>query len=357
MPPFPESRLTRRRFLGGAVAAAALSILPRDSFAGEEPKLNFYNWDDYIGETTLADFKGRTGITVRLDLFVDNGELFARLKAGNPGYDVIVPTNDFLERMIAHDMLMPLDHAAIPNMANIEPAFRDAAFDPGRRHSVPYLWGTMGIGYRKSRCDGIPDSWRWLYQSDRYSGRGALLSDAGSVLGAAFKYLGHPLNTADPRIIKMAEDLIIAQKPHLKRFAPDTGQDLLLSGEVDIVMEWNGDILQAMEEDDDIAYVVPREGSAVWEDVLAIPRGAPHPGNAHAFMNFILEAHVGAAIADAVRYATPNAAAKALLPPSYREDPVIFPSEATLKTCEPGRYAGPETARLYDAAWTRIQAA
>ena len=357
MRPLSEIRLTRRRFLKGTVAAAAgLSLLPRTS-SGEEPRLNFYNWDDYIGDTTLADFKARTGTTVRMDLFADNGELFGRLKAGNPGYDVIVPTNDFVERMIAHDMLMPLDHAAIPNMTNIEPAFRDVSFDPGRRHSIPYLWGTMGIGYRKSRCDGIPDSWRWLYQSDRYSGRCALLSDAGSVLGAAFKYLGHPLNTADPKVLKMAEDLIVAQKPHLKLFAPDTGQDLLLSGDVDIVMEWNGDILQAMEKDGDIAYIVPREGSAVWEDALAIPRGAPHPENAHAFMNFILEAEVGAAVADAVRYATPNAAAKALLPPSYRDDPVIFPSEETLKACERSRYPGPETARLYDAAWRRIRAA
>ncbi len=357
MRPLSEHRLTRRRFLGGAVAAAALSILPRTGFAREEPRLNFYNWDDYIGETTLADFKARTGISVRMDLFADNDELFAKLKAGNPGYDVIVPTNDSVERMIAHDMLMPLDHAAIPNMANIEPAFRDAAFDPGRRHSIPYLWGTLGIGYRKSRCDGIPDSWRWLYQSDRYRGRCALQSDAGSVLGAAFKYLGYPLNTTEPKIIKIAEALIVAQKPHLKLFAPDTGQDLLLSGEVDVVMEWNGDILQAKEKVDDIGYVVPREGSAVWEDALVIPRGAPHPENAHAFMNFILEAEVGAAIADAVRYATPNAAAKALLPASYREDPAIFPNEATLAACESSRYPGPETARLYDAAWARIQAA
>ncbi len=270
---------------------------------------------------------------------------------------MIVPTNDFVERMIAADMLMPLDHAAIPNMANIEPAFRDAAFDPGRRHSIPYMWGTMGIGYRKSRCDGVPDSWRWLYDSDRYSGRCALLSEAGAVLGAAFKYMGHPLNTGDPKIVEAAETLIVAQKPHLKLFAPDNGQDLLLSGEVDIAMEWNGDILQAMAKDDDISYVVPREGSILWQDTLAIPRGAPHPENAHAFMNFVLEAEAGAAIAEAIRYATPNAAAKALLPADYTGNPGIFPKAETLAACEPALYRGKEVARLYEAAWTRIRAA
>lgn len=350
-------RPTRRRFLAGTGAAAGLSILPQAAFAGEEPQLNFYNWDTYIGETTLADFEARTGIKVRMDLYADNDELFARLRAGNPGYDVIVPTNDFVERMIAADMLMPLDHAAIPNMANIDPAFRDAAFDPGRRHSVPYMWGTMGIGYRKSRCDGVPDSWRWLYDSDRYSGRCALLGEAGAVLGAAFKYMGHPLNSTDPELVEAAETLIVAQKPHLKLFAPDNGQDLLLSGEVDIAMEWNGDILQATAKDGDIAYVVPREGSILWEDTLAIPRRAPHPENAHAFMNFVLEAEAGAAIARTIRYATPNAAAKALLPADYTGNPAIFPSGETLAACEPALYRGEETARLYEAAWTRIRAA
>lgn len=122
-------------------------------------------------------------------------------------------------------------------------------------------------------------------------------------------------------------------------------------------MEWNGDILQAMEKDDDISYVVPREGSILWEDALAIPRGAPHPENAHAFLNFILGAEAGAAIAATIRYATPNAAAKALLPASYLENPVIYPDDMTLSRCEPALYLGEEVARLYEATWSRIQAA
>ena len=206
-------RLTRRRFMAGMGMAAAVSLLPSDGFAREEPKLNFYNWDSYVGKTTLSDFKAKTGVSVRMDIYSDNEELFAKLKAGNPGYDVIAPSNDFVERMVAADMLTPLDHEAIPNMVNIEHAFRDAAFDPGRLHSIPYMWGTMGIGYRKSRCDGTPDSWRWLFDSGRYRGRCALLSEASSVLGAAFKYMRHPLNTSDPKVVKAAERMIIAQKP------------------------------------------------------------------------------------------------------------------------------------------------
>lgn len=355
---FPKGRLSRRRFLAGTGAVAAgISVLPGRGWSAEEAKLNFYNWDTYIGETTLDDFKTASGVEVKMDLFADNDELFAKLKGGNPGYDVIVPSNDFVQRMIAAEMLMPLDHAAIPNKANLQTAFLDPSFDPGRKFSMPYMWGTMGIGYRKSKTDGVPDSWKWLVDSDRYKGKCALLSEAVGVLGITFKYMGHSLNAKDPKIIKAAEALLIKQKPNIKVFAPDNGQDLLLSGEVDLTMEWNGDILQVMAEDPDISYVVPKEGSVVWEDTLAIPRGAPHPENAHKFINFLLEAQAGAGIAEVIQYATPNAAAKALMPESYSKNPAIFPSDETLAACEAAVYQGPEVVRLYEEAWTRIQAA
>ena len=355
---FPNGRLSRRRFLAGTGAVAAgISILPSRGWSAEDAKVNFYNWDTYIGETTLADFKTASGVEVKMDLFADNDELFAKLKGGNPGYDVIVPSNDFVERMIAADLLMPLDHAAIPNKANVQSAFLDVAFDPGRKFSMPYMWGTMGIGYRVSKTDGVPDSWQWLVDSDRYKGKCALLSESVGVLGITFKYMGHSLNATDPKIIKAAEALLIKQKPNIKVFAPDNGQDLLLSGEVDITMEWNGDILQVMGEDPDLSYVVPKEGSVVWEDTLAIPRGAPHPRNAHDFINFLLEAEAGAGIAKLIQYATPNAAAKALMPDSYTQNPAIFPSDETLAACEAAIYQGPEVVRLYEEAWTRILAA
>ena len=165
-------RLSRRRFLAGTGAVAAgLTFAPKLGWSAEEAKLNFYNWDTYIGETTLADFKDASGIEVKMDLFADNDELFAKLKEGNPGYDVIVPTNDYVERMITANMLLPINRAQITNFGNIDRAFQDAAFDPGRKHSMPYMWGTQGIGYRKSAVKGVPDSWKHLLDSDEYSGR------------------------------------------------------------------------------------------------------------------------------------------------------------------------------------------
>ncbi len=350
--------LNRRSFLAGTGAVAAgLTFGPGNVFAAEEPKLNFYNWDTYIGEDTLPDFKKATGISVTMDLYADNDELFAKLKEGNPGYDVIVPTNDYVERMILARMLEPIEHKLLKNFGNIDPVFQDATFDPGRKYSIPYMWGTIGIGYRKSRVDGVPDSWKWIYDSDKYSGKVSLLGDGLTVIQMALKYLGHSMNTTDPALIKQAEELIIRQKPHIKVFAKDNGQDLLLSGEVDLAQEWNGDILQVMAEDDDIGFVVPKEGALLWQDSLCIPAGAPHPVNAHKFIDFILDAKVGAAIADYIQYATPNAAAKALMPDSYTKNPAIFPTDEVIRASEASIYLGTEHTRLIDETWTRIQAA
>ena len=351
-------RLSRRSLLAGTGAVAAgLTFGPKLSWAVEEPKLNFYNWDTYIGETTLEDFGKLSGIEVKMDLYADNAELFAKLKEGNPGYDLIVPTNDYVERMMLAKMLLPINRDLITNFGNIDPAFQDAAFDPGRKFSMPYMWGTQGIGYRKSKVSATPDSWKALLDSDEYSGRIALLGDSTSSLGAALKYLGYSYNSTDAAEIKAAEVLLIKQKPHIKAFADDNGQDLLLSGEVDLTMEWNGDILQVMEEDDDISYVVPKEGSLVWEDCMCIPVGGPHPENAHKFMNYILDAEAGAAIADFIYYATPNKAARAYLEDDYNKNPAIFPDDATLARCEPSIYLGEEATRVRDETWTRVEAA
>ena len=353
-----KAPLSRRKFLASSGAAAiGVTLSGKFAMSAEDAKVNFYNWDTYIGETTLEDFTEATGVEVQYDLFADNDELFAKLKTGNPGYDLIVPTNDYVERMIQSNMLEPLDHSKIPNIANIDPVFMDPAFDPGRKYSLSYMWGTIGIGYRKSAVDSVPDSWKWLYDSDKYAGRIALLGDGGTVLQIAMKYLGHSLNTTDPAIIKQAEEMLIKQKPYIKAFAPDNGQDLLLAGEVDLAMEWNGDILQAMEEDDDIGYVVPKEGGLLWEDTLCIPTGAPHPENAHKLINFILDPAVGADIAAFIYYATPNKAAKSLMDKDYTDNPAIFPPPDVIARSETAIYPGQKVTRLLDEAWTRVKAA
>jgi len=352
----PFRRPTRRSFLAGTGAVAAgLTFRPNRALAAG--KLNFYNWDTYIGETTLADFTAATGIEVQYDLYADNDELFAKLKNGNPGYDLIVPTNDYVERMILADMIVPLDHSKIPNMKNIDPNFTNPAFDPGRKFSMPYMWGSIGIGYRKSAVEGVPDSWSWLFTSDKYAGRIAMLGDGGTVFQMALKLMGKSLNDWADENIAAAEEMVIKQKPNIVAIAPDNGQDLLLAGEADLVMEWNGDILQAMEEDNDLGYVVPQEGGLLWEDALCIPTGAPNPDNAHAMINFILDAEVGRDIAEFIYYATPNAAAKELTASEYKDNPAIFPSAEVIAKSETSIFPGQEVTQKIDAAWTRVKAA
>jgi spermidine/putrescine transport system substrate-binding protein len=355
----PRFSPSRRAVLKGTGAlAVGLTFLPRFSLAEEEKKLNFYNWDTYIGTDTLANFQAATGIETKLDLFADNDELFAKLKGGNPGYDVIVPTNDNLERMIKAGLVQPLDHSKIPNMVNIDKPFQDATFDPGRKYSLPYMWGTLGIGYRKTAVgDTAIDSWKVLLDSDQFAGKLSLLGDAANCIGAALKYQGFSFNSTNADELKKAEDLLIAQKKNIKVFADDNGQDLLASGEVDVCMEWNGDIIQVMAEDQDLNYAVPTEGTLLWQDTLAIPTGAPHPMNAHAFLNYLLDAEAGKHIAETIQYATANAAAKALMDKTYIENPAIFPPAEVIAKCEAGLYLGEEATKVRDEIWTRVQAA
>jgi spermidine/putrescine transport system substrate-binding protein len=360
-----SGRGASRRSLLTAFGAAAIGVSfsacsqpgAAPASGGEEPKLNFYNWDTYIGETTLADFKAANGVDVNMSLFATNDELFAKLKAGNPGFDVIVPSNEFVSRMTEAKLIQALDHSKIPNLKNIDPSFMNPDYDPSRKMSAPYTWLVLGIGYRKSKVKGVPDSWKWLFDSDAYKGKIALLSESADLIRLAAKYKGHSVNNIPPEMIAEIEKMLIRQKPFVKAFHEDNGQDMLLSGEVDLVLEYNGDIAQIMTEDPDIGFVVPKEGSLINSDNLCIPVGAPRPNNAHAFINYLLDAEAGKKISETILYPTPNAAAKALMPESYRNNPAIFPPADVMAKCEYGAFEGAEKASLYEEVVTRVRAA
>ncbi len=352
--PLPMPMLNRRGLLGSSLAVAAVVGSHPRLLNAQAREVNVFNWDTYIGPDTVDDFTEATGIEVRYDLFGSSDELFGRLREGNPGYDVIYPSNDYVERMIVADMLVPLDHSRIPNIANLDPAFTNPRFDPGRVYSVPYFWGTIGIGYRTTAAQ--PTSWKAVFDSDEHAGRISLLNDKNT-LQAALLYLGYSLNTENPDEINEAAELLIRQKPNIKTFGPDNGQDLLIAGEVDICLEWNGDILQVMEEDDELSYVVPEEGAMLWEDAMAIPKGGPNPDEAHEWINFILDAEVHGAIATYIKYPLPNKAAKAFIPEEDLNNPAIYPPEAVMEKLEVSVYKGEEIETLYEQALTRVLAA
>ena len=349
-----------QQFGGVAVGISFGGLAGCGGGGGSGRSVNVHNWATYTGETTNEDFTTATGISVNYTNFASNDELFAQFRAGNPGYDVIVPSNEYVTRMSQAQMLQQLDKSLIPNAANILPDFQDAAFDPGRVYSMPYTWLCIGIGYRKSRMpspDFVPNSWRYLLDSPQFSQRIAVLGESADLIRLAAKYKGHSINGIPPAVLTEVEQMLIRQKPHIKQFHSDTGQDLLASGEVDLVMEYNGDIAQAITEDDDLAWTFANEGSMQNQDCLCIPTGAPNLEAAYAYINYILDGPPGAGIAEYIQYATPNGAARDLMPDSYKNNPIVYPPPAEMAKLEYGAFEGDDVSRLYEEIFTRISAA
>ncbi len=356
----PTPRINRRSALkGGLGFALGVTLLPYKSMSAEEKKMNLYSWDSYLGENTLADFTRATGITAKIDIYGNNDELFAKLKAGNPGYDVILPSANWVQRFQKAGMLMPLDHGKIPNIKNYDKDFMDGEFDPGRKYSLAYVWGTFGIGYRKSKAKTKPDSWKYVLDSADFDGKISIQADAEYALGSALQYLGYSWNSTNAKELAKAKDLLIGAKKHIKLFAKDNGDSLLASGDVDICSEYGGDVLGQMQKDttNDLDYILPKEGGNKWQDTMSIAKGAPHPGNAYAYINWICDAKVNAELMAAINYPTPNAAAKALMSDDYKNNPIIFPSAAALKKAEPSLYLGEDATSAREEIWTAVQAA
>lgn len=348
-------RLGRRNFLKGTGAAVAALSFGGSAAFGEDKQLNVYNWDTYIGDTTLETFTEASGINVQYDLYANLEEMYAKFQEGNPGYDVIFPSDYMIETMIKAGMLEELDHSRVANFEHIDPNFLNPSFDPGCKHNVPYFWGSVGIGYRKSKVEA-PDSWKVLFDSDQHAGRIALLADSRFVLAIALMYLGHSANSTNAEEIGAARDLLIQQKKNLKAFVPDSGQDMLIAGDVDVVMEWNGDVLKVMAEDDDLSYAVPNEGSVVWVDGLCIPKGAPNVEAAYEFINHIHDPKVNAEIANTIHYATSNKAAREFVDKADLENPAVYLPDEIVAKCQSLIDVG-DALKLYDEAWTAIQAA
>ena len=313
-------------FLATTASAQSEWTCP-EGFAGQT--LSVYNWSTYIAEDTIANFEAACDVRVIYDTYPTDDDMLVRLRQGNPGFDVVVPSDVVASLMIAEGLLEELDHARIPNLANVAPTFLDLAFDPGNRYTVPYQWGTTGIGYNADRVDEVT-SWADLFEHD---GPVAWLADTTQMLGVALIMTGHDPNSSDPDELEEAKRFLIDNGRNVVYIAGDDGQEMLARGEVDMVVEYSGDIFQIMDECecDTYGYVIPAEGANFWVDSLAIPRGAPNAALAHAFIDYVLDPHVGADISNYTAYGTPNQAALdlGLIDEELASDPGIYPSEET----------------------------
>lgn len=315
--------------------------------------LNFYNWSYYIGETTIPDFQDMTGVRVRYDNYSSNEEVLARLQAGVSGYDLVVPSDYMVEVMASLGLLRPLNHDNLPNLVHMDQRFLGLPYDPENRYSIPYQWGSAGIGVNTARIPEFEESWELLWD-EKYSGRISMLDDMRSGLVPALKRLGYSVNTTNEQELEEALQLMILQKPIVKAYTSDTYIDLLKSGDVWIAYGWSGDIYQVARDNPDIRFFIPKEGTYLWVDNMVIPRNAPSPYTAEVFMNYIMDPVVSAGITNATWYASPNRNAVPHIRPEITEDPSIYLPDNILDRSEFLQDVGEQT-RAYERIWSRLK--
>ncbi len=338
----------------------------------EEKILFVYNWSDYIGETTIADFEKKTGIKVTYDVFDSNEVLETKLLAGHTDYDVVVPSANFLQRQIMAGVFLKLDKSKLPNLGNMDPEImsRVAQHDPGNDHAINYLWGTTGIGYnpdmvKKALGTDTIDSWSAIFDpanAAKLAKCGISMLDAPSeVMDSALIYLGRDPNSEKADDLAAAEELLMKVRPYVRYFHSSQYINDLATGEICVSLGWSGDAVQARkrgreaEKPVNVAYAVPKEGAIMWFDMLAIPADAPHPGNAHAFLNFIMDPAVAAGISNFVAYANGNSASLPFIRDEVKNDPSVYPTAEARKNLHPHLAESQEFSRDLNRAWTRVR--
>ncbi len=361
----PVFSLLRNALLVGAGLTLAVGVQAAST-------VHIYNWSDYIGETTLADFEKATGIKPVYDVFDSNETLEGKLLAGHTGYDVVVPSNHFLGKQIKAGAFQKLDKAQLPNYANLDPVLlkRLERNDPGNQYAVPYLWGTNGIGYNVEKVKAVLgvdkiDSWAMLFEPEnikKLSSCGVSFLDSGDeMIPAMLNYLGLNPNSVNPEDYKKAEAQLLKIRPYVTYFNSSKYISDLANGEICVAAGFSGDIFQARErasEADkgiDIAYVIPKEGGNLWFDMLAIPRDAANVKQAHAFINYLLKPEVIAQVSDTVGYANPNPKAGELMDQKVRTDEAVYPSQAVVDKLYVNSELPPKIQRLMTRSWTRIK--
>ena len=337
--------------------------------------MRVYNWSDYIAEDSLERFTEETGIEVVYEVYDSNEVLEAALLSGRSGYDVVVPSNHYLTRQISAGVYMELDHDQIPNMVNLNPDLMDDLeyVDPGSQYSIPYMWGTNGIGYNLERVteilgDDAPlDSWALIFDPEittalNQGGCGISMLDSGDeMLSPAMAYLGLSPLSEESEDLEAAGELIAAVRDNITYFHSSRYISDLANGDICVAAGYSGDIFQAADRaaeagrDFTIEYSIPKEGAALWFDMMAIPSDAPNPENAHAFINFILEPEIAAAITEYVVYANPNLAANEYLAPEILNDPAVYPDQEVMDNLYVAEEKPLAVQRMRTRIWNRVK--
>ena len=359
------------------LTALTFALTAGTGHAADEKVLNVYNWADYIAPDTIANFEKETGIKVRYDNFDSNESLHAKLVAGKSGYDIVVPGSHFAKMQIQAGLLAKLDPAKIPNLKNLDPAVQSqlATVDPGNQHLVTWLWGYTTVGINadkvKAALGSMPmpeNAWDLVFKPEyasKLKGCGiTVLDSASEVIPIALKYLGREPYSSKAEDYAEVAKMLKAIRPNVSRFA-GSGSDYIeqmARGRVCAVVGWSGDIMiakdksAAAKQPQNLQVLLPKTGGLLFFDTMAIPADAPHPENAHAFINYILKPEVHASLTNAVFYANPNLAARQYVKPSIAQDKAVFPDAAGMATMIPPDAPDQATRRLVTRTFTNFKA-
>jgi putrescine transport system substrate-binding protein len=340
--------------------------------AGSSKVLNLFIWSDYLAPNTLSDFEKQTGIKVHVAYFDTNETLETKLLAGSSGYDIVVPTASYFERQIKAGVYLTLDKSKLPNLKNMDPQLmaRVAIHDPGNEHGVIYTWGTNGIGYNEKMVkaampDAPLDSWRLVFDpavASKVAKCGiSVLDSPAEMMRAVLSYLGRDPNSQKPEDAAAAEATLLKIRPYIRNINSSEYIEALANGDLCIAVGYNGDVLQARDRAKDankgieIKYMVPKEGSILWFDMLAIPKDAPDRDSAYAYLNYIMEPKVIADISNFKRYANANLASQPYVLQSVKDDPAIYPPPELREKLAVQLADSPEQTRIITRMWERFK--
>jgi putrescine transport system substrate-binding protein len=339
----------------------------------QERVVNVYNWSDYIDPTVLDAFTRETGIKVRYDTFDSNDTLETKLLAGKSGYDVVVPTANFLERQIKAGVFQKLDRAKLPNVVHLWPDIsnRLARYDPGNQYAVNYMWGTVGIGYNAKKAreilgpEGRIDSWDLVFKPEslaRFKECGVhMLDSSDDIFPAALAHLGLDPDSSDPKELERAAELLTKVRPSVRKFHSSEYLNALAGGEICLVVGWSGDVKQAQKRAAEakngveIGYAIPKEGAQMFFDNLAIPKDARNVAEAHAFIDYLQKPEVAAKNTNFISFPNGNLASQAFVDKAILDDRSVYPDPATMARLYTITAKDPKTQRLMNRLWTRIK--
>lgn len=343
------------RILPGLVLAALLITLLAGCAPAEgySQVVNVYNWGEYIDKDLLAKFEEETGIHVVYSNFNTNEDLYVKLKNGVSRYDVIIPSDYMIEKLIKEGLLRKINWDNVPNLRYVDDAYRNHPYDPTQAYSAPYFWGTLGIVYNTDLVTEEVNSWNILWD-EKYRREIIMLDSSRDSIGIALKLLGFSMNSTDEAELAQAEELLIRQYPLVYAYLVDQTKDIMKNGEAALAVMFSGDAVDALSENDSLAYAVPQEGSNLWFDSMVIPASAQNPENAEAFINFMLEPENAAQNAEYVWYSLPSAAAVELLSEDLKDSEVAYPDPELLEDLEV--YSDPgEFVKKYDDIWQNVK--